>query len=276
MGRNVGGALQSARVVGVRLTVTYESAEQLLADYEQQWARGGLLVRVGDPPNLPRDTSLQLRIVTPFGETTVDANVLQVLPGMGVAVSFDHNDATVQGFLSRARGGGGEPAASLPDAGLDPAPEPEAAPVEKKKTFVRRHVPNAAVDSRTRIKNATQAEKMQIALYGNREERGLIIRDNNRALHQFVLKNAKIQIDEVASIAAMRTVNPEVLNFIASRREWSSRPEIALALVRNPKMPVGIAIKMVDNCSPTALRQLSKAAGLRAPILRAVRRKVLR
>jgi hypothetical protein len=246
----------------VRLTATYGSADELLSDQEKQWAVGGILVRLADPPDLPRLTRVELCLSTPFGSAEVAAEVMQVLPGVGVALSFDQDDSAVQALLSRARG-------ETPQ-GVEDDQE------EEDRTFVRRYVPNPAIDARTRVKNATQTEKMQIAIRGNREERNLIIRDSNRSLHQFVLKNPKIQVDEVAAIAGMRTVSSEVLNFIAARHEWASRPEIALALVRNPKTPVGRAVKLVDHISPTALRQLAKVAGLRMPILRAVRKKVLR
>ena len=134
----------------------------------------------------------------------------------------------------------------------------------------------AAVDVHTRVRSASAHERMQIALHGNKEERGLILRDPNaKNLHPYVLKNPQLQLDEVATIAGMRTVATDVLQYIAGRREWAQRPEVAAALVRNPKTPVPLAIRLIPFLSVTELRQLAKTSNLRAPILREVRKKVL-
>jgi hypothetical protein len=65
------------------------------------------------------------------------------------------------------------------------------------------------------------------------------------------------------------------LKQIADRREWAQRPEIAIALVRNPKTPVGVAIKMLDHVTAGDLRQLAKDTNTRTPIQHAARRKVI-
>ena len=62
-------------------------------------------------------------------------------------------------------------------------------------------------------------------------------------LHKYVLKNPQLQLEEVVFVARMATAAPESLVFIAGRREWAERPEVAIALVRNPKTPVPLAIK---------------------------------
>jgi hypothetical protein len=89
------------------------------------------------------------------------------------------------------------------------------------------------------------------------------------------VRNPQIQLDEVVTIARMTTVAIEVLTFIASRREWAERPEIALALVRNPRTPVPLAIRLLDRVLPGDLRQLAKQTSVREPILRAARKKVI-
>jgi hypothetical protein len=67
----------------------------------------------------------------------------------------------------------------------------------------------------------------------------------------------------------------QVLKAIADRREWSSRADIALALVRNPKTPVPSAVRLLDNVGATELRVLAKDQNARAPIQQAARKKVL-
>lgn len=133
----------------------------------------------------------------------------------------------------------------------------------------------AAKDIRTRIREATPAEQMQIALHGGKDERNIIIRGPNRRLHQYVIRNPHIQLEEVAAIARMPTVSVDILKFIAERREWAQRPEVALGLVRNPKTPVPMAVRSVQYCSASDLRQLAKVSAVRGPVQRAIRKKVL-
>ena len=73
----------------------------------------------------------------------------------------------------------------------------------------------------------------------------LILRDINKSLHPYVLRNPHIGLDEVAAIARMPTVTADLLVAVCDRTEWSQRPEIALALVRNPKTPVPSALKVL-------------------------------
>ena len=59
-------------------------------------------------------------------------------------------------------------------------------------------------------------------------------------------------------------------------REWAGRPEVANALVTNPKTPVPLAVKMVPNMSITQARQLAKSANVRVPILKAIRKRIVK
>ena len=50
---------------------------------------------------------------------------------------------------------------------------------------------------------------------------------------------------------------------------------MALALVRNPKVPVTLAVKMLNHVPVADLRQLAKATHVRDAIQRAARKKIL-
>ncbi|MEO8702683.1 MAG: hypothetical protein ABI867_21745 [Kofleriaceae bacterium] len=120
-----------------------------------------------------------------------------------------------------------------------------------------------------------QAQKIQLALHGDKNQRATLLRDPNRLFHGYVLKNPQLQLDEVVFIAKLATVSAETLTFIASRREWAERSEIAVAIVRNPKTPVLLAIRMLDHCSEGDVRTLAKQQSVREQIQRAARKKIL-
>lgn len=241
-----------------RLRVEYRGSDALIGDAESQISRGGLLIRAPER-EIQAGDSLALEIATPAGIAKLEATVLQVIVGHGIAVSFDRDNAALERLIAAAR--------SKPVAGAD---APTAVWVEERK----RRASRADEPIHERIKNATKPEKLQLALRGGRPERLLLIRDRDKSLHQYVIRNAKIAIDEVAAIARMTTVAPDVLKFIAERREWFQRPEVAAALARNPRVPLPIATRMLKHVSSMELRQIAKGAGVRERVAQAARKKL--
>jgi hypothetical protein len=123
--------------------------------------------------------------------------------------------------------------------------------------------------------DASTAQKIQRALHGDRSDRLAMLRDLNKTLHPYVLRNPGIQVDEIAWIARQPTVAPDALAYIAGKREWIQKPEIAAALVRNPKTPPPLAIKLLDLVAPSELRLLAKQTNVRDAVQRAARKKLL-
>ena len=59
-------------------------------------------------------------------------------------------------------------------------------------------------------------------------------------------------------IAASRSIVPEVLEAIAKDRQMSRRYSVVATLARNPKTPVGIAIRLCSRLSVRDLRSVSR------------------
>jgi hypothetical protein len=220
----------------VQLRATYAHVEDFLRDYDEQIARGGLLVPGEIPPGLERGDAVELEVVTPVGTARLSCQVIQPLAGAGVAVTVAVEELT-----------------RLVDAA-------------RSSTSRHTHEPSHG---------AIQARKIQQALHGDKNQRAALLRENNRMIYGYVLRNPQVQLDEVVTVARMTTAGADVLAFIASRREWAERGEVALALVRNPKTPVPLAIRMLDHVNPGDLRQLAKQSNVREAILRVARKKVV-
>jgi hypothetical protein len=121
----------------------------------------------------------------------------------------------------------------------------------------------------------TRAEKIQQALRGSRDERNAILRDRDRTLHPFVLKNPQLDADDVTAIAKNAQLAPDLLKMIGERKEWCTRLPIAQALARNPRTPPDVAVRALDHLPIDALRALAKGAGVLPHVAQAARRKLL-
>lgn len=237
----------------MHLRVRYYREADIRADYASQLSRGGLLVRIGSHDELAQFQNVKLELAAGPSVIVLDAQVVQVFPIAGVAVTF---------AASRALGGWVEAACAIASGDRD---------AEHEMVLQDDH----AEGDKPRNVALEAAQKMILALRGDRDDRAASLRENNPALHSQVLKNPGLQLDEVAAIAKMRTVTPDLLKQIADRREWAQRPEIAISLVRNPKTPIPVAVRLLDHVPATELRQLAKDQHTRSAIQHAARKKVI-
>lgn len=219
------------------LLARFDSAEALLEAYDTQLKRGGLLipgVALEGPQALG---ACRVRLELLASHVEVDAQIASVVPGVGVAVMWPGGlPKAVEDFVSQARA-------------------PSTLPLHE------------------RLKGLTVPEKMQLALSGDRDARGFLLRDTNKSLHLYVLKNPRIGLDEVAYAAKLATLSPEAIKYIAEHRDWSVNAGICGALARNPGTPMPLALKLLPRVALPDLKALAKG-GARQPIVQAARKLV--
>ena len=100
--------------------------------------------------------------------------------------------------------------------------------------------------------------KIKLTRGASRTLRAILIRDTNQSVALSVVNNAAMSDDEIAQVAASRSVIDEVLTVISRRREWLAKYKICLALAKNPRIPVGVAVKLLPKLSVRDLRAMSK------------------
>ncbi len=109
-----------------------------------------------------------------------------------------------------------------------------------------------------RIMKMNVKDRIKLAMKGDREIRGILIRDPNRVVAQAVIQNPRITEQEVEKIAAMRTVTEEILRQIASNRHWARLYPIIHNLVRNPRTPIAISMNLLPRLHVKDLEALGK------------------
>ncbi len=127
---------------------------------------------------------------------------------------------------------------------------------------------------RRRLQRMGTEEKVNMALSGNREERMALAQDSNKAIHHYLLKNAKLTLDEVAFMARLPSLNPDVLDKIAENPAYTQNPTVTKALVFNPRTPLRTALRLLDRLPRSELVVLSKRTGMHQRLVLAAKNRL--
>ena len=100
-------------------------------------------------------------------------------------------------------------------------------------------------------------DRMKLAMKGDREARGILIRDSNKVVCSAVIHNPRITDQEVENISAMKTISDEVLRLIALNRSWARSYPIIHNLARNSRTPIPTAIGILSRIRTKDLLHLS-------------------
>lgn len=102
-------------------------------------------------------------------------------------------------------------------------------------------------------------QKIKLGRMGNKEARGLLVRDRNKIVAIAAVTSPKITDNELTSIAQSRNVSDEVIRIISMNREITRNYKVKLALATNPKCPQAAAMKFVNYLQDKDLRTLMKS-----------------
>jgi len=142
-----------------------------------------------------------------------------------------------------------------------PAPTTAALELERKKA---EEIPEEERKQTllTKIRQMSAGEKIHLAMRGSREVRNVLIKDTNKEVVRSVMENPKMTESEVELIAMNRNVQEEVLRMIGSRREWMKNYAVVLALVTNPKTPIGVSLSHVTKIKKNDLVKFERNKNL--------------
>src|SRR5713226_3930651 len=115
-------------------------------------------------------------------------------------------------------------------------------------------------------------DRVKLGMKGDREARGILVRDSNKIVACFVINNPPTTENEIENIASMRTVSDEVLRLIGMNRAWARSYPIIHNLVRNPRTPMATAIHILPRIRSKDLKVISMSRN----VSEAVRRQAYR
>jgi regulator of extracellular matrix RemA (YlzA/DUF370 family) len=123
-----------------------------------------------------------------------------------------------------------------------------------------------------RIMFMSVKDRVKLATKGDREARGILIRDSNKIVATGVIHNPRLSDQEVENIATMRTVAEEVLRLIGMNRAWARSYPIIHNLARNPRTPMATAVHILPRIRTKDLKSISTSRN----VSEAVRRQAYR
>jgi hypothetical protein len=102
------------------------------------------------------------------------------------------------------------------------------------------------------------SEKIKLATLGNKEARTILLRDSNKLVCMAAATSPRMTDGEILSLANSRTVNADVLRYIYSGREFTKVYGIKTALVKNPKVPLPTALKLMYTLQEKDIKELAR------------------
>ncbi len=116
------------------------------------------------------------------------------------------------------------------------------------------------------------AQKVALAMRGNKEARSLLVRDSNRLVAVAAIRSPRITEGEVKMVAASRTVHDDVIRIIGNSRELSRSYGVKVALAGNPKTPLPIAMKLLPLLREAEIKIMAKSKNVSAAVATQARR----
>ena len=141
-------------------------------------------------------------------------------------------------------------------------PEQKGAPGEEERRQSRQ----------VEIQSMPVPEKIKLAMTGDKEARGVLVKDSNRQVQDAVLENPRLTDNEIVAIVTSRITSEEILRKVANNRSWAKYYQVRLGLVSNPKTPLPISLKLLETLMLADLKRLAKSKGISNVIASAANR----
>jgi hypothetical protein len=119
------------------------------------------------------------------------------------------------------------------------------------------------------------AEKIKMALTGDKEWRNIFLKDPNKLVSSAVMKNPRITDGEVLNVAKNKSTSEELIRLILLNREWLKNYELKRVLVMHPRTPLPKALRFMNILSEKDIKSLAKSRSVSQVIVNNARRMLL-
>ena len=166
----------------------------------------------------------------------------------------------------------------------EPEPEPVTEAQSEAQTSVAEDDPDSVDDEELeeeslskyqQIQEMLVADKIKMALTGDKEWRTLLIRESNKQVNTAVLRNPRISEGEVLTIAKNRSSSDELIRIILLNRDWVKLYDMKKALIIHPRTPLQAAMRFMTFLSEKDIKELAKSRDVGQAIVNNARRMLM-
>lgn len=116
------------------------------------------------------------------------------------------------------------------------------------------------------------ADKIKIAMTGDKEWRSIFLRDSNKLVCSAALKNPRITEGEVLALAKNKTTNDELIRIILLNKDWLKTYEMRRALTVHPRTPLNRALRFMSMFSDRDLKTIANSKDISSVLVNNARR----
>lgn len=120
----------------------------------------------------------------------------------------------------------------------------------------------------------TLGERKSLARSWDRTVLERLLADPHADVVERLLANPHVTEDDILRIATARASSAPVLELLLRSRRFGSRPRIRRALVRNPKLPLATALRLVGLLNRQEIREIARDPHLPPRLAAALRRRL--
>jgi hypothetical protein len=118
------------------------------------------------------------------------------------------------------------------------------------------------------------AEKIKIGMTGDKEWRGILMKESNKLVQGAVMNNPRISDGEVLLVAKNKTSSDDLIRLILLNKDWMKNYEIKKALVAHPKTPVPKALRYVSFLTMKDLKELARSRQISNVVMSSARKEL--
>ena len=203
---------------------------------------------------------------------TAEATLAQI-PNEALAMFLGRSDVP-EALRDFFRGRGVEPNMEAAAAGDEPLVEAETESEAPPDSEAPLDEESARQGAAQRLSLMGVGERMKAAMKGTKEERAVLIRDPNKLISVSVLSSPKLSDSEVESFSKLSNVSEEILRIIGMNRGWIKNYGVIAALTKNPKTPLGVAMRFVQRLNDRDLKLIAMDRNLQEPLKQLVRKRL--
>ena len=100
--------------------------------------------------------------------------------------------------------------------------------------------------------------RIKLARHAGRTMRNLLVRDKNPLVARTVMLESMLTDGELELIAGNRSVVDDVFQIIARNERWLQKYQVVAAMAKNPRVNVGVAVRLIPRLSVRDLRALRR------------------